>query len=103
MAATKVQTGGFGDPNGVPANPNSTGKGTGNIAAVGSFDFPAGPGYGNGTGGARGARGVIAGTSFGNVVAPKRRSGQLAARVQSDQFRPAPSGGNEEGAQQINR
>ncbi len=39
----QVQTGGFGDPNGVPANNNSTSKGP-LIAKVGSFDLPSGPG-----------------------------------------------------------
>jgi TonB family protein len=62
-----VQTGGFGDPNGVPANPNS--HGSPNIATVGSYDLPPGPGYGNGTGGAKGARGVVASSGFGNGVA----------------------------------
>ncbi len=65
MASRKVQTGGFGDPNGVPrsAQPNS---GKVHIAAIGSFDLPAGPGYGNGSGGARGLRGVIPNAGFGN-------------------------------------
>jgi TonB family protein len=71
----QVQTGGFGDPNGVP--------GTGrpdraqNINPKGSFDLPPGPGLGNGTGGARGARGTVASAGFGNGVAvggPERRS-----------------------------
>src|ERR1700683_2403270 len=62
-----VQTGGFGDPNGVPANPNS--HGSPNIATVGSYDLPTGPGYGNGTGGAKGARGVVASSGFGNGIA----------------------------------
>jgi TonB family protein len=63
----KVQTGGFGDPNGVagPANPN---KGA-NANARGSFNLPPGPGYGNGTGGANGARGTIQSTGFGNGTA----------------------------------
>ena len=50
-APSQVQTGGFGDPNGIAAQANQ-GKAV-NIAAVGSFDLPAGPGYGNGTGGAK--------------------------------------------------
>ncbi len=87
MAASKVQTGGFGDPNGVPANPNSKGTGAANIAAVGSFDLPAGPGYGNGSGGARGARGVVAG-KFGDVTAPK--PAPTATRVQATNFDPQP-------------
>ncbi len=63
----KVQTGGFGDPNGVPANPNS--KGTPNIAQLGSFDLPAGAGQGNGSGGARGIKGTVASAGFGNGIA----------------------------------
>lgn len=77
-APAKVQTGGFGDPNGVPAQANNTGK-PGNIAQLGSFDLPAGPGYGNGTGGAKGARGVIASAGFGNGVATGDGSGRINA------------------------
>lgn len=65
--AAQVQTGGFGDPNGVPAKP-SQGKQI-NIAQAGGFDMPTGPGVGNGTGGANGARGVVASTGFGAGVA----------------------------------
>ena len=63
----KVQTGGFGDPEGLPgpSNPNKRA----NIAHVGSLDLPAGPGYGNGTGGAKGVRGTVASSGFGNGVA----------------------------------
>jgi len=68
-----VQTGGFGDPNGVPANPNS--HGSPNINTVGSYDLPPGPGYGNGTGGAKGARGVVASSGFGNGVATSGKGG----------------------------
>jgi TonB family protein len=75
-APQKVQTGGFGDPNGVPARANNTGK-PANIAQLGSFDLPAGPGYGNGTGGAKGARGVVASTGFGNGVATGDGSGRI--------------------------
>ena len=59
-AASKVQTGGFGDPHGVrgPANPSKAG----NINQAGSPNLPGGPGYGNGTGGAQGARGTLAST-----------------------------------------
>ncbi len=63
----KVQTGGFGDPNGL--------KGTGKqgaklyAAAMGSFDMPAGPGQGNGSGGANGIKGTVASADFGNGVA----------------------------------
>jgi TonB family protein len=65
--AQKVQTGGFGDPNGVPAKASQN-KAV-NIAQAGGFDMPTGPGYGNGTGGANGARGVVASTGFGSGVA----------------------------------
>ncbi len=62
-----VQTGGFGDPDGVAAN-GKTNRAA-NIAVKGSFDLPPGPGTGNGTGGSKGAKGVIASTGFGNGVA----------------------------------
>ena len=39
------------------------------IAQAGGFDLPTGPGYGNGSGGSRGARGVVASTGFGSGVA----------------------------------
>ena len=88
MAASKVQTGGFGDPNGVA--PNSNAKGKANIAAVGSFDLPSGPAYGNGTGGARGKAGVIASTGFGNGVAAPVRPAAPQLPVQTANFDPAP-------------
>src|SRR5260370_19155643 len=60
----KVQTGGFGDPNGI------SGKGDPNKATngnrLGSPALPGGPGYGNGTGGDKGIRGTVASTRFGN-------------------------------------
>jgi len=67
LAPEKVQTGGFGDPHGVPAKV-SVGKPI-TIAQLGSFDMPTGPGSGNGTGGANGARGVVVSSGFGNGVA----------------------------------
>ncbi len=73
----KVQTGGMGDPNGVPARENRGHAVT--IAQLGSFDMPAGPGYGNGTGGAKGARGVVASAGFGNGVATGDNSGRVSA------------------------
>jgi TonB family protein len=66
-AVQKVQTGGFGDPNGL--------KGTGKegaklyAAQTGSFDMPAGPGQGNGSGGAKGIKGTVASADFGNGIA----------------------------------
>ncbi len=62
-----VQTGGFGDPESVPDNHNTTRHP--NMSATGSFDLPAGPGYGNGAGGAKGSRGIVASTGFGDQVA----------------------------------
>lgn len=72
--ARQVQTGGFGDPNGVPVNSNSNGKGP-MIAKLGSFDLPEGPGSGNGTGGTKGARGTVASAGFGNGIAVQGQNG----------------------------
>jgi TonB family protein len=77
QAPQKTQTGGFGDPNGIPAKANN-GKPV-NIAQLGSFDMPAGPGVGNGTGGAKGSRGVIASAGFGSGVAVGDGSGNVNA------------------------
>jgi TonB family protein len=74
-APKNVQTGGFGDPDGVPARESKTMPV--NIAQSGSFDLPTGPGYGNGTGGARGVRGVVASAGFGNGVATGDGSGKV--------------------------
>ena len=66
-AVQNVQTGGFGDPNGL--------KGTGKEAAklyaaqTGSFDMPVGEGQGNGSGGAKGIKGTVASADFGNGIA----------------------------------
>src|SRR6202051_1783170 len=75
-APQKVQTGGFGDPNGVPASDTHGRPVT--IAKAGSFDMPVGPGYGNGTGGSHGARGVVASTGFGSGVATGKSSGRVS-------------------------
>jgi TonB family protein len=76
-APSKVQTGGFGDPNGVPARDNHGRPIT--IAQAGSYDMPGGPGYGNGTGGAKGVRGVVASSGFGNGVATGDGTGKVSA------------------------
>jgi len=78
LAPSKVQTGGFGDPNGVPAKATE-GRAI-NIAQAGSFDLPSGPGYGNGTGGAKGARGVVGSAGFGNGVAISDGSARNSTR-----------------------
>src|ERR1700758_5264286 len=66
-AVQKVQTGGFGDPNGL----QGTGKQGAKLyaASTGSFDMPAGPGQGNGSGGAKGIKGTVASADFGNGIA----------------------------------
>ena len=74
-APQHVQTGGFGDPNGVPAR-ETNGRPV-NIAPSGSFDLPTGPGYGNGTGGSKGVRGVVASTGFGSGTATGDGSGKV--------------------------
>jgi TonB family protein len=68
LPANQVQTGGFGDPNGVrgEGRPDKPA----NVASLGSFDLPTGPGAGNGTGGAKGVKGTVASAGFGNGVAP---------------------------------
>jgi len=83
LPLNKVQTGGFGDPNGLPGkgNPNKTT----NINRLGSPALPGGPGYGNGTGGDKGVRGTVASAGFGNGVAIPPPSGKHGA-VQSGGF-----------------
>jgi len=76
-APAKVQTGGLGDPNGVPAQDNHGRPVT--IASAGSFDMPMGPGYGNGSGGSHGVRGVVASAGFGNGIATGDNSGVVSA------------------------
>jgi TonB family protein len=63
----KVQTGGFGDPNGIPGQGKQGAHLT--MARTGSFDLPPGAGIGNGAGGAKGIRGTIASAGFGNGIA----------------------------------
>lgn len=63
----EVQTGGFGDPNGIAGA--SMAKRTLTAPSVGSFDLPSGPGKGNGTGGTQGTPGTVASAGFGDGVA----------------------------------
>ena len=63
----QVQTGGFGDPNGMPGK-GDPGHAT-NVNRLGSPALPGGEGYGNGTGGKNGIRGTVASTGFGNGIA----------------------------------
>jgi TonB family protein len=77
-AVEKVQTGGFGDDNGL--------KGTGKqgaklyAAQAGGFDMPVGAGQGNGSGGAKGIKGTVASADFGNGIATSAggRGGAIA-------------------------
>jgi TonB family protein len=80
----KVQTGGFGDPNGIPGkgDPN---KAT-NVNRLGSPGLPGGPGYGNGTGGDKGIRGTVASTGFGNGTANPPPAPKRGGTVQNTGF-----------------
>ena len=80
----KVQTGGFGDPLGLPGNGDPN-KST-NINRKGSPALPGGPGYGNGTGGDKGIKGTVASTGFGNGVANPPQGGGRKGSVQSTGF-----------------
>ena len=84
LPVEKVQTSGFGDPNGLPGkgDPNKTT----NVNRLGSPALPGGPGYGNGTGGDKGARGVVASTGFGNGIANPPQGGGKQGAVQSSGF-----------------
>ncbi len=84
----KVQTGGFGDPNGIPGQ----GKPNAHLVAssTGSFDLPPGAGNGNGAGGTKGIKGTIASAGFGNGIAQAGqgdgRSNGRGATVQTAGF-----------------
>ena len=87
----KVQTGGFGDPNGLKPSANSKPNGKLIASAAGSFDMPVGPGQGNGTGGAKGIKGTVASADFGSGVATAgrgdgRSSGRGNTGVQTSGF-----------------
>jgi TonB family protein len=87
----KVQTGGFGDPNGLKPSANSKPGGKLIASAAGSFDLPVGPGQGNGSGGAKGIRGTVASADFGSGIATPgrgdgRSSGRGNAAVQTSGF-----------------
>ncbi|MBV9574393.1 MAG: TonB family protein [Acidobacteriales bacterium] len=75
----KVQTGGFGDPNGVKGQGKENARQQ--IATLGSFDLPAAPGSGNGIGGAKGQKGTVASAGFGDGIAqPGQGDGRASAR-----------------------
>jgi TonB family protein len=84
VAAEKVQTGGFGDPHGFASDKPDPKHG--NVARLGSFELPSGPGYGNGTGGASGARGVVASAGFASNSAANASANATHSAVQSGGF-----------------
>jgi TonB family protein len=65
LPRSKVQTGGFGNPKGIAG----IARNNGDLPQVGSFDRAAGPGSGNGSGGAHGAKGLVASAGFGDGMA----------------------------------
>jgi len=84
-APAQVQTGGFGDPNGLPAKSNQSKPVT--VATMGSFDLPSGPAYGNRTGGSKGMPTVVTSSGFGNGTAiTDNRVHTQAAVVQQSGF-----------------
>ena len=83
----QVQTGGFGDPQGLPGK--AEGGNPGNVPKLGSFGLPEGPGVGNGTGGIHGVRGVVASAGFVSGIAGPgyvRGGGVSAAHVDTGTF-----------------
>ena len=86
----KVQTGGFGDPNGLKPSENSKPGGKLVAQVAGSFDMPVGPGQGNGSGGAKGIKGTVASANFGEGIATPGhgdgRSGGQGHAVQTSGF-----------------
>lgn len=79
--ARQVQTGGFGDPQGVPGQGDPK-RHTVTVASAGSFDLPSGPGMGNGSGGMHGLPGVVRSAGFGGgsaSSAPVRANRTIAA------------------------
>jgi TonB family protein len=84
VASEKVQTGGFGDPKGFAGGAPDAKHG--NVARLGSFELPSGPGYGNGTGGANGARGIVASAGFASNSAGKAAASGNRGAVQSGGF-----------------
>jgi TonB family protein len=81
LTVRKVQTGGFGEVNGLPGNGNF--DKTSNINRQGLPTLPGGPGYGNGTGGDKGVRGTVTSTGFGNGTALVRSTAMDGIRQSS--------------------
>jgi TonB family protein len=104
-----VQTGGFGDPNGVPSSDH---RGVGNIRETGSFDLASGSGHGNGSGGAN--HGVVMSSGFGNGAIDTLDTADIHPKTASHQpsnganasveitFKPKPDYTDEARKQKIN-
>ncbi|MGA8489600.1 MAG: energy transducer TonB [Terriglobales bacterium] len=73
----KVQTGGFGDPDGL----RGQGKDNAHLASakLGSFDLPEGQGNGNGAGGTKGIKGTVASAGFGSGIAQGDNRNRVAS------------------------
>ena len=84
--AAAVQTGGFGDPNGIPSSEH---RGVANISAKGGFDLPSGSGHGNGSGGTN--PGVVVSSGFGNGAIDTLNSAGIRPKTASH---PPSSGAN---------
>lgn len=85
-----VQTGGFGDPEGLATNARKMTQ-PANINATGDFDLPEGAGQGNGKGK---ARGVVESAGFGNetaIAGGERNSGHVQTGAFADD-RPTDNG-----------
>jgi TonB family protein len=80
----KVQTGGFGDPMGMPGKGDP--KHATTVNRLGSVLLPGGPGYGNGTGGEKGKRGTVESSGFGNGIANPPERGGRRGKVESSGF-----------------
>jgi TonB family protein len=78
--AAAVQTGGFGDPNGIPSSEH---RGVANISAKDGFDLPSGSGRGNGGGGA--TPGVVVSSGFGNGAIDTLGSAGIRPKTASHQ------------------
>jgi len=99
-----VQTGGFGDANGVPASEH---RGVANINERGAADFASGSGHGNGIGGT--TSGVVRSAGFGNpVVVGTVKSAGIAKPISGTNapveitFKPRPDYTDEGRKQKIN-
>jgi TonB family protein len=93
----QVQTGGFGDPNGLPADSSNK---RGNAPRFGSPALLPGPGYGNGAGGVTGRSGSVATAGFGNDAEISVGSKGSRPEVKQGSFETAAVGSAVPGAKQ---